>query len=353
MDIVRIQGDKERQNRIYYEVDFDIPPIGVGGMGQVYRGYQVSEITKQRRDVAIKFLDESLPRHIIERAMREAEIDVKHENLLEMLGFVQIEERTASGTVIKRNHVVSELLNGVMLYDIIHKNKVTNQEGDTIPYAVELLDMYQKDRIRFAVNVIKSMLSGVMALHDKGYIHRDLDPSNVMVTSDGKIKIIDFGIAKKISALSTVDRPLTVAGQVVCKPEYAAPEQSNGDFRSHNSTTDLYALGVMLYEFVTGSLPFTGDMYEVIEKHRSQKLPLQNVGNKQLRKIIAKATEKKQKDRYQSAAQFRAELENVTLEPEENAHTSKPLPINKDMIIAAVLCVLGFAFGAVVAILIN
>ena len=89
MNIVRIQGNKERQNKIYYEVDFDNAPIGVGGMGQVYRGHQVSEITKQKREVAIKFLDESLPKHIIERAMREAEIDVKHENLLEMLGFVE------------------------------------------------------------------------------------------------------------------------------------------------------------------------------------------------------------------------------------------------------------------------
>lgn len=349
MNIVRIQGNKERQNKIYYEVDFDNAPIGVGGMGQVYRGHQVSEITKQKREVAIKFLDESLPKHIIERAMREAEIDVKHENLLEMLGFVEVEERTASGNILKRYHVVSELLNGVMLYDIIHKNKTTNQNGETIPYAVELSEMYQKDRVGFAITVIKSMLSGVMALHDKGYIHRDLDPSNVMVTSDGKIKIIDFGIAKKISALSTVDRPLTVAGQVVCKPEYAAPEQSNGDFRSHNCTTDLYALGIMLYEFVTGALPFTGDMFEVIEKHRTQKLPLQNVGNKQLKKIIAKATEKRQKDRYQSAAQFRAELENVTIEPETNSTVAKS--INKDVVIAVALGVLGFAFGAILAIL--
>ena len=90
-----------------------------------------------------------------------------------------------------------------------------------------------------------------------------------------------------------------------------------------------------------------------VKKNYKKLLKQKQFLNKQLRKIIAKATEKKQKDRYQSAAQFRAELENVTLEPEENVHTSKPLPINKDMIIAAVLCVLGFAFGAVVAILIN
>lgn len=349
MNIVKIQGSKEKQNHIYYEVDIDVAPLGIGGMGQVYRGYQVSEISNQKREVAVKFLDESLPKHIIERAMREAEIDVKHENLLEMLGFVQIEEKTASGSVIIRNHVVSELLDGVMLYDIIHKDKTTNQKGETIPLAVELCEKYHNNRIDFAVIVIKSMLSGVMALHDKGYIHRDLDPSNVMVTVDGKIKIIDFGIAKKFSALTTVDRPLTVAGQVVCKPEYAAPEQSAGDFRSHNVTTDLYALGIMLYEFVTGTLPFTGEMYEVIEQHRTRKIPVENIDDKSIRKIITKATEKKQKDRYQSAAQFRAELEHISLEHETNKVDVRPK--NKNLIIAVALGVVGFALGAVLAIL--
>ncbi len=350
MNIVRIQGEKERLNKLYYEVDIDNPPIGVGGMGQVYRGYQVSEITHQRRNVAVKFLDESLPKHIIERAMREAEIDVKHENLLEMLGFVQTEEQTPSGSVIARNHVVSELLDGVMLYDIIHKDKTTNPAGETIPYAVELCEMYHNNRVDFAITVIKSMLSGVMALHDKGYIHRDLDPSNVMVTVDGKIKIIDFGIAKKISALTTLDRPLTVAGQVVCKPEYAAPEQSAGDFRYHNVTTDLYALGIMLYEFVTGSLPFSGDMYELIEKHRTQKVPVENVANKSLRRIILKATAKKQRERYQSAAQFRAELESVIMSESEVKKTDSK-PVNNGIIISLGLGVLGFAFGSLLAIL--
>ena len=350
MNIVRIQGERERLNKLYYEVDIDNPPIGVGGMGQVYRGYQVSEITHQRRNVAVKFLDESLPKHIIERAMREAEIDVKHENLLEMLGFVQTEEQTPSGSVITRNHVVSELLDGVMLYDIIHKDKTTNPAGETIPYAVELCEMYHNNRVDFAITVIKSMLSGVMALHDKGYIHRDLDPSNVMVTVDGKIKIIDFGIAKKISALTTLDRPLTVAGQVVCKPEYAAPEQSAGDFRYHNVTTDLYALGIMLYEFVTGSLPFSGDMYELIEKHRTQKVPVENVANKSLRRIILKATAKKQRERYQSVAQFRAELESVIMSESEVKKTDSK-PVNKGIIISLGLGVLGFAFGSLLAIL--
>ena len=91
----------------------------------------------------------------------------------------------------------------------------------------------------FALLVIKNILSGIMALHDKGYIHRDLDPSNIMITSDRKIKIIDYGIAKQLSTLTTQDQQLTTAGQFMGKATYASPELVVGDV-VHQNENDRY-----------------------------------------------------------------------------------------------------------------
>ena len=82
----------------------------------------------------------------------------------------------------------------------------------------------QNNKLEFAIFIVKNILSGIMALHDKGYIHRDLDPSNIMITADRKVKIIDFGIAKKLDSLNTQDQQLTNTGQFVGKAAYGAPE---------------------------------------------------------------------------------------------------------------------------------
>ena len=320
MSVMIIQGAAERLATIHYEIDTEEKPLGVGGMGQVFKGIRVDEKTGVRIPVAIKFLFDDLPVNVIERARREASIQIHNENLVEMYGFIQIDEEIAPGKVHERYHVVSELLHGVMLYDLL-KGKVTDNEGSLIPFAEELYRMYQNERREFAVFIIKNVLSGIMALHDKGYVHRDIDPSNIMITSDRKVKIIDFGIAKQMSTLNTQDQLLTTAGMFMGKAAYAAPELVLGDVSHQNETTDIYAIGIMFFQLVTGNLPFEGATHEILEMQQHKKMPLQLIEDKALRKIIGKATEKEQSKRYQSAAEFRVAVEQLkSLEKESASH---------------------------------
>ncbi len=309
--LIYIQGEEEKKNHIHYEVDPSQPSLGEGGMGQVLKGVRVNEANGVRMDVAIKFLFEDLPAHAIERAKREASIQIHNENLVEMFGFIEVVENAQSAHPVKRYHVVSELLQGVMLFDLLN-GKTTDKNGLEVPFAKELYNKYQNDRFGFAVFIVKNILSGLMALHDKGYIHRDLDPSNIMITTDRKVKIIDFGIAKRLDNLNTQDQQLTSTGQFIGKAAYAAPELVLGDVHNQDKTTDIYAVGIMLFQFITGSLPFDGTMAELIKKQLNEKIPLKLIPYKAVRNIVAKATAKKQTDRYQSATEMRVDLEHLS-----------------------------------------
>lgn len=311
MSIITIQGSEEKKLRIHYEVDTSLPPIGAGGMGQVFRGVRVDENTGVRRDAAIKFLFDDLPESAIERTRREASVRINNENLVEMFGFIEVEAVDSAGKVHKRYHVASELLNGVMLHDLM-RGKTTDADGREMEFAKELYRQYSCDRMRFAVFIIRNILSGVMALHDAGYIHRDIDPSNVMITSDGKVKLIDFGICKKLDSLGSDDRHLTTAGQFMGKAAYAAPELVMGDVAHQTETTDLYAIGIMFYELLTGSVPFDGPTHEVLSRQLKEDVPVKNLSDKFARTIIKKATAKKQENRYASAAEFRVAVEQLS-----------------------------------------
>lgn len=280
-------------------------------MGQVLRGVRVNERNGLRQDVAIKFLFEDLPAHAVERARREASIQISNENLVEMFGFIEVVESRPGREPLRRYHVVSELLQGVMLFDLLN-GKTTDKYGNQVPYAQELYNKYQNDKFGFAVLMVKNILSGLMALHDKGYIHRDLDPSNIMITYDRKIKIIDFGIAKRLDSLNTQDQQLTSTGQFIGKAAYAAPELVLGDVHHQDKTTDIYAVGIMLYQFIVGSMPFEGTMAELIKHQLNDKIPIKSVPYKAIRRIISKATAKNQRERYQSAAEMRVDMEHLT-----------------------------------------
>jgi len=340
MSIIKLQGDEERRKGIYYQVDTAEPAIGEGGMGVVRRGISIDERTGSTRPVAIKFMFSDMPAQAIERARREASIQLRNDNLVEMLGFIEVDEPQANGQIVKRYHVVSELLNGISLDDLL-EGKTKDRNGEDVPFAVKMLQDYKNDPDHFAQTIIMNVLSGLMALHDAGYIHRDIDPSNIMVTSDGHIKLIDFGIAKQMNNLTTSDKQLTVAGKFMGKPEYAAPELALGDVKHQNQTTDIYAMGILLYQCILGHTPFEGARADILQKQLHEKLPLSVIKNKALRNIIATACEKKQEMRYQSAAQMRVALE--TMQGKGRASSgSKKIGIIAATAVAVIAIIVGF-----------
>ena len=271
------------------------------------KGVCVDAATNVSRPVAIKFLYDDLPPHAIERARREASIQLRNDNLIEMLGFIEVEIGSGNN-ITKHFHVVSELLYGISLSDIF-EGKCTNKNGQEIPFAKKLLKDYQTDPIHFAKYIISNVLSGLVALHDAGYIHRDIDPSNIMITEDGHIKLIDFGIAKQVNKLTTNDRGLTTAGMFMGKAEYASPELAMGDLKHQDQTTDIYAIGILLYQCIVGHVPFEGPSHIILQKQIKEKIGLSAIKDRGLRKIIECATEKNQRVRYQTASQMRAALE--------------------------------------------
>lgn len=318
MSVRIIQNENETRN-IFYEFDSDPKNLlGEGGMGRVFKGKQVEKrgSSKIERDIAIKLLFNNLPQSAIDRSRREASIRIKNDNLVEMIDFVETQEEKY-GNIIKHYHVVSEFLDGLALDDLL-LGKTHNYDTQVNPFAQQLFKDYNENRKAFVGTVFRSILSGVQALHDNGYIHRDIDPSNIMVTSDGKIKLIDFGIARQVKEIGTQDKHLTKSGQFIGKSYYAAPELISGDIAHQDFTTDVYALGIMLFQLVVGHLPFDGPSHEVAAKQVHDKLPLNEVKDKTVRKIIEKATDKKQKNRYQSAAELRVDIDkwmNVTPPP--------------------------------------
>ena len=313
MALVKLQGPEEQLNGVFYEYDNESTPLGEGAMGRVFKGVRVVESTKEKIPVAIKCIFPNIPEHVIERARREASVRIDNPNLLRMYGFVEIITSTVVNNTIqnaKSYYVIMELLDGVTLYELM-QGKVTDASG----YNVIALQEKHNNFVRNKANAIKdyliNILNGLSALHEAGYLHRDIDPSNIMVNRDGNIKLIDFGICKKQSTLNTQDKGLTAMGVFMGKVNYASPELVVGDVLHQNATTDIYAVGVLLFQLCTGHLPFSGADNEVLAAHMRQPLPVKESDIKPYRKIVAKATEKVQGKRYQSAGDMKADIESL------------------------------------------
>ena len=308
MLIKKLQGPAEIRNGYYYEFDLHSKPLGEGGMGVVYKGFKIYETTGNRQVVAIKAMFEGLPEEVYNRAEREASIRLRNDNLVEMLDFYTEREADPYGQFRQKYYVISEYLNGVVLSDML-TGQFKDKDGIEIPFAKQLYADYISDRETTSVEILKKVLSGIMALHDKGYIHRDIDPTNIMVTDEGSIKLIDFGIAKYIRSLGTIDKSLTSTGKFIGKAEYASPELVLGDVRSQGYQTDIYAIGILFFQLLYGKLPFEGSKYEVLQQQLKDKVPVGKIRNKGFRKIIKKATEKNIQDRYSSVAEMRVDLD--------------------------------------------
>ena len=310
MLIKRLQGQLEKRNGYYYEFDMHSKPLGEGGMGVVYKGFKIYEATGNRSVVAIKAMFDGLPAEVYERAEREASIRLRNDNLVEMLGFISEIEIDPYGMHKNKYYVVSEYLNGVVLSDLL-TGQFKDKDGIEIPYAKQLYTDYVSEKEKTSIEIIRCVLSGILALHDKGYIHRDIDPTNIMVTDEGTIKLIDFGIAKYVRSLGTIDKSLTSTGKFIGKAEFASPELVLGDVRNQGYPTDIYAIGILFYQLLVGKLPFTGSKYEVLQMQLNDKVPVKHIKNPLLAKIVKKATEKNKSDRYSSVAELRVEIDKA------------------------------------------
>jgi len=225
----------------HYEI---IGKIGEGGMGAVYR----AEDTRLRRQVAIKVLPPAVPvdAERLARLEREAQLlaSLNHPNVAAVYGFGadEIDESTGRRQV---TFLVMELVDGQSLHDRV--------AAGPMPW-------------REATEVASGIAAGLEAAHERGIVHRDLKPANVHLTTDGGVKVLDFGLAKalqgdtaggslELSASPTV--AATRIGMIVGTAAYMSPEQARG--RAVDKRTDVWALGCVLYEMLTGRRPFEGE----------------------------------------------------------------------------------------------
>jgi serine/threonine-protein kinase len=215
-----------------------IRKLGQGGMGSVYRAYMLS----LDKAVAIKILSSDLGNNeeFIQRFFREARAAAKleHHNILQVLNVGEDKPQ-------RLHYIIMQFVDGQAL------TKQIRQRG-RIPQ-LETLD------------IIEQVANGLKCAHDKGFIHRDIKPDNIMITSDGVPKVADFGLAKSLEETSH----LTTTGTIMGTPHYMSPEQCKGEELDPRS--DLYSLGVVLYEMLSGHLPFTAPSpVSVMMKHTTE-----------------------------------------------------------------------------------
>ncbi len=271
-----------------------IEKIGVGGMGNVY----LAEHEILRKKVAVKILhfEQSKRKDTLERFKREAiaASNMGQANIVDVTDFGYTEEGNA--------YFVMEYIDGCSLADIIKEKKV-------IP-------------LEFAVSVASQVCVALYSAHGKGIIHRDLKPENILITEkDGIypfVKIVDFGISKIISDQTTKERPrtLTKTGTIFGTPEYMSPEQAGGE--TVEPVSDIYSLGVIFYEMVTGQIPFSDDNYmKVLHKHQYEFPELPSAVNPEVPldvdAMIMKCLEKKTFNRYQSMSLLLGDLKKIYL----------------------------------------
>ncbi|MCY7352664.1 MAG: serine/threonine-protein kinase [Cytophagaceae bacterium] len=265
--------------------------IGQGGMGVVFQG----EETGTNRLVAVKILYRELTTQAshIERARREAAVQIKHPHVLEMLDFVE-----QNGIY----HSISEYLEGETL---AHRLDALHQKSETLPLAETR-------------RILEAILSGLEALHQHQprIIHRDVDPSNVMLCADGRIKLMDFGVVKLNDG---VRKSLTTIGTIIGKPHYSAPEQiRNRPDDEVDESTDLYAVGITAYELFTGQVPFdASNEYDLMQLQMQQPLPRHARLNRATYQFLNNATAKEQRHRYRNTAQMLRDLQRLPVGPVE------------------------------------
>ena len=257
-----------------YEI---LAPLGSGGMGEVWRARD----TRLRRDVAIKVLPDTLAADAVARARFDREARavaaLSHPNILDL------HDVGSEGGV---SWVVTELLEGQTL-------KTRLEEGP-LPW-------------RRAVEIALALAEGLEAAHARGVVHRDVKPSNVFLTSDGRVKVLDFGIATLDDSVgfSAGARDLTEPQAIVGTAGYLAPEQIRRE--TADARSDIFSLGCVLYEMVTGRRAFPGDtppeaLVATLRADPRDPSDLVSGLPPELRRLILRCLEKRADRRFQTAA---------------------------------------------------
>ncbi len=273
---------------LHYKI---VEKIGEGGMGIVY----LAEDTKLERKVAIKFLPHQITVNDDERERlrleAKAAASLNHHNIGTIHAIEEYENE---------KFIVMEYVEGQELKDLIRDNNFSIKES-----------------IQFAIQIAE----GLEAAHKKGIVHRDIKTANIMVTTDGKIKIMDFGLAKVAGAIQ-----LTREGVTGGTTEYMSPEQAKGE--EIDLRTDIWSFGIVLYEMLSGESPFRQDYEQAIIYSilNDPFIPLKDIPP-ELEKVIEKLLKKEPSERYQDMGEV---LNDLFLVKSKFTEDSRPVTKTAD-----------------------
>jgi serine/threonine protein kinase len=281
--------------------------LGSGGMARVYKAQDIN----LGRTVAIKVLHEHLADDMLfqERFEREARLvaQLNHPNIVQVYDFSSITRGDQCSY-----YMVMSFIDGPTLKDRL---QAVAQAGQPLPHdEVQRLMLNLTDALGYA--------------HERGMIHRDVKPANILINPDGQAVLTDFGIARIAQSSG-----LTQEGFTVGTPTYMSPEQATGE--PIDARADLYSLGVILYEMLAGRAPFGDDgTVSVLIKHLNALIPSLPFDNPPLNAVVRKALAKMPEDRFQTAAQFSAALKAAFMGklPESLGTTTRPMVSTRGML---------------------